>query len=110
MRAARAQFAAEFLACGGFQTTKKQFESAEQIARADADLFVLCSSDADYDAITSKLMPMLRERKHRAKVVIAGNPEGAQRLSELGITAFIHMRSNAVEVLSAIQQQLGIEE
>ena len=109
MRAARSQFASEFLACAGLSGQKQRFERSNQIASAHADLLVLCSSDPEYLGIAVELMPKLQERVHCAKVVIAGNPESAEKLRALGISDFIHMRSNAVEVLSAIQKKIGIE-
>ena len=107
MRTARSQFAAEFMACGGFGTTKHQFDHAEEIATRDADLIVLCSSDPEYVEIASCLMPVVRARG--AVIVIAGNPNDLEQLRALGIFEFIHLRSNAVEVLSAIQRRIGIE-
>jgi methylmalonyl-CoA mutase len=110
MRAARSQFASEFLACGGLSTQKQHFERVAEIAYADADLIVLCSSDSEYLALAAELFPLMRENNHRAKIAVAGNPQSADQLRALGVTEFIHMRSNAVEVLSAIQQQIGIED
>ncbi len=110
MRSARSQFSADFLACAGLVSRKQQFESAGQIAGCDADLLVLCSSDAEYLPIAGELLPMLRERGCLTTVVIAGNPDTTEDLRSLGITEFIHLRSNAVEVLSRLQQQIGIGE
>ncbi|MGA8743489.1 MAG: methylmalonyl-CoA mutase family protein [Terracidiphilus sp.] len=110
MRSARSQFSADFLACAGLASHKQQFESAGQIAGCDADLIVLCSADAEYPAIARELLPLLRDRGRAATVVIAGNPDSTEDLRNLGITEFIHLRSNAVEVLSRLQQQIGIGE
>lgn len=108
MRNARSQFSADFLACAGLASRKQQFESAGQIAGCDADLLVLCSSDAEYFPIAGELLPLLTDSGRLATVVIAGNPDTAEDLRNLGITEFIHLRSNAVEVLSRLQQQIGI--
>ena len=110
MRSARAQFAADFLACAGFAPGKQQFEHAEQIASCDADLIVLCSSDAEYLTIAGDLLSILRDRGSHAKVVIAGNPDTAEPLRNLGVPDFIHLRSNAVEVLAGLQQLIGIKD
>jgi methylmalonyl-CoA mutase len=110
MRSARAQFAADFLACAGFAPGKQQFEHAEQIAGCDADLIVLCSSDAEYLTIAGDLLSILRDRGSHAKVVIAGNPDTAEQLRNLGVADFIHLRSNAVEVLAGLQQLIGIKD
>jgi hypothetical protein len=42
-------------------------------------------------------------------VVIAGNPENAEELRRAGVADFVHLRSNALEVLAIWQQRLGIE-
>lgn len=110
MRKARSQFAVDFFACAGLASETKFFRSPEEIADSDADLIVLCSSDAEYLPVASELVPMLKARESRAGVVIAGNPDGAEQLRTLGIHAFIHVRCNAVEVLSALQRQMGIED
>jgi methylmalonyl-CoA mutase len=110
MRSARSQFAADFLACAGFATSTQQFEQAEQIADNDTDLIVLCSSDAEYLPIAAELLSSLRGRSSVTKVVIAGNPNTAEQLRELGVADFIHIRSNAVEILAGIQHLIGIKD
>ena len=110
MRSSRSQFAADFLASAGFATSIQQFDNAQQIAVSDADVIVLCSSDAEYLSIIKELLPILKDRSSRANVVIAGNPETAEQLRALGVAGFIHLRSNAVEVLAGLQQLIGIED
>jgi len=110
MRSARSQFAADFLACAGLSTSIRQFEHAEQIAETDADVIVLCSSDAEYLPMAEELLPILRERGSHPNVIIAGNPDTAEELRDLGVVDFIHLRSNAVEVLAGLQQLMGIRD
>jgi methylmalonyl-CoA mutase len=110
MRSARSQFAADFVACAGFTTSIQEFEHAEQIADSDADVIVLCSSDAEYLPIAGELLPILRDRNNRANVVIAGNPDSAERLQNLGVANFIHLRCNAVGVLASLQLVMGIRD
>jgi methylmalonyl-CoA mutase len=109
MRSARSQFAADFLACAGLVTSKSLFKSADQIANSDAELIVLCSSDAEYLPVAAELMPILKLYSNPAKVIIAGNPDTTEQLTSIGIVDFIHLRSNAVEVLTRIQQLIGIK-
>jgi methylmalonyl-CoA mutase len=109
MRSARSQFAADLLACAGLVTHKSVFESPDGIADCDAELIVLCTSDAEYLSIAEELMPLLKLRCSPANVIIAGNPEAAEQLRKIGIVDFIHLRSNAVEVLTRIQQMIGIK-
>jgi methylmalonyl-CoA mutase len=110
MRIARSQFAADFLACAGLAGEARHFESVDEIAACNAELLVLCSSDAEYLALAEDLMPMLDERESRMKVIVAGNPETAEQLKSQGVIGLIHMRSNAVEVLTALLRELGIKD
>jgi methylmalonyl-CoA mutase len=109
MSDARAQFAADFLACAGLRVDVLMCDSPSEIADTSADLVVLCSSDREYLKFAEKLVQILGQRSRAAQVAIAGNPECAEDLKRLGITQFIHLRSNAAEVLASIQQKLGIE-
>ena len=93
MRRARAEFVANFLGCAGFES----FESSS-IESGDADLIVLCSSDAEYPALAAEVVPQAQ-----VPVLIAGPPQDIP-----GIADFIHIRSNALDVLTSWQQKLGI--
>lgn len=108
MRSARSNFAADFLSCAGFAIHTQRFAAPEQIAGSDADLIVLCSSDPEYLALATALLPALKARGIATPVLIAGNPETAEQLKTAGITDFVHMRSNPIELLTKLQQQLGI--
>ena len=48
LRAARSNFAANFFACAGFETVTRRFRRTQEIAAAEGDLIVLCSSDKEY--------------------------------------------------------------
>jgi methylmalonyl-CoA mutase len=110
MRSARSQFAADFLACAGLATKIQQFKQVHQIADSNAALIVLCSSDAEYLPTALELLPCLRSRGSLAKVVIAGNPDSAEQLRDLGVSEFIHIRSNAAGVLAGIQRLIEIRD
>jgi methylmalonyl-CoA mutase len=110
MRGARSQFVAEFLAVGGFSAEVQRFDRADQIAQTEAEAIVLCSSDQEYPALTGELMPIMKERGNAAVVLIAGNPESVAELSRLGIFDFVHLKSNAVDVISRLQARIGIED
>jgi methylmalonyl-CoA mutase len=108
MRSARSGFVAEFLACAGLNTDIRKFETARAIIAVDANLIVLCSSDPEYLAIATELFAEMKTRGAQIPVMIAGNPETAEPLRAAGITEFIHLRSNPIEVLTTVQQLLGI--
>ena len=108
MRAARSHFAANFFACAGFETVTRRFRKAAEIAAADGDLIVLCGADTDYAAVASPLMAKLRDLGRTTPVIVAGNPEGAQKLAAAGVADFVHVRSNPVEMLTKWQERLGV--
>lgn len=94
MSQARAEFAANFFACAGF-------ESVVASSLGDvpaADLIVLCSSDREYPELAARVLPA-----SNAPVLIAGQPQDIR-----GVADYVHSRTNAVEFLRRWQQRLGI--
>jgi methylmalonyl-CoA mutase len=109
MRGVRSNFAANFFACAGFDIVTKRFRKVEDIAAAGSDLIVLCSADQEYATLTAELMQNLNALGRATPVAVAGNPENAEELQHNGVADFVHLRSNALEVLAVWQQRLGIE-
>jgi len=110
MRGARSNFATNFFACAGFDIRTQQFSTPSELAAADADLIVLCSSDPEYLAFTTDLMPALRTLSCATPVLVAGNPDSAEQLRATGIADFVHIRTNPIEFLTQWQKKLGIED
>ncbi|MGO9318822.1 MAG: methylmalonyl-CoA mutase family protein [Terracidiphilus sp.] len=110
MRAARSNFAANFIACAGFDLAAKRFSSAERIAASDADLIVLCSSDAEYLALATEVIARMKVLKREIPIIIAGYPDSAEQLKAAGVADFVHLRSNPIEVLARWQQRLVIKD
>ena len=108
MRGARSNFAANFFACAGFETSTRRFKRADEIAATEGDLIVLCSSDAEYADLASQLRNALRASGRTTPVVIAGNPQNAAELRAIGIADFIHLRSDVAEGLKKWQVRFGI--
>lgn len=108
MRTARSQFVGEFLGCAGLSARTHVFGAAAEVAMADADAVILCSSDPEYRAIADELMPGLCASGEPKFVLIAGNPRDREQLMALGVSDFIHIGCDAVAVLSRLQQQIGI--
>ena len=99
MRKARAAFCLNFFGCGGFDVTRGD-------SLSDADLVVLCSSDAEYLALAQEVCP-----RSAAPVLVAGNPKDQiEALQAAGVADFVHVGSNAVDTLTAWQRRLGIED
>lgn len=104
MRKARATFCTGFFGCGGYEVKETVAESLTEAAHLQADLFVLCSSDAEYADGAAAFMA----GSPQTPVVIAGLPENAEALKSMGITDFVHIRQNLVEVLSQWHESFGI--
>ena len=106
MRKARASFSSNFFACAGFniednfgfETLKKGIEAAK---KSNAKIVVICSSDDEYDTIAAEIYEALKKDK---TVVVAGYPKKImQKLQDTGIKYFIHIKSNALEMLKEFQ-------
>lgn len=111
MRKARAQFAAGFFGCAGFEVIDnlgfKTVDDGVQAAKiAKPDIVILCSSDEEYAEIASEVYESL---KNDTIVVLAGYPkEILEGLKKIGFTNLIHIKSNLLEELKRYQRELGI--
>lgn len=106
MRKARASFSSNFFACAGFEiednfgfeTIDKGIEAAK---KSKAKIIVICSSDDEYDSIVPEIFSKLKTNK---TIVVAGYPKNSiQKLQDIGIKYFIHLKSNALEMLKEFQ-------
>jgi methylmalonyl-CoA mutase len=112
MRKARVGFSLNFIACGGFEVVTKSSDSTAEAAakvatEAKADVVVLCSSDEEYPPMAK---PLIEKLGGKIPVIVAGNPATIDQLKADGVADFIHVRSNAIAVLSAWQLRLGVTE
>ena len=111
MQRARAQFAAGFFACAGFEIIDNTgFKSVEEGVRkclnAKADITVICSSDEEYEEFAPRVFD---ELKNKSIFVVAGYPKAIiEDLKQIGIKHFIHIKSNVLETLREFQEMLGI--
>lgn len=109
MRRARAEFVTEFFQCAGFGILKPPaFGTVDgALASVEAekpDFVVLCSSDAEYPGLAVEICPRLAQ-----PVIVAGYPkEALEQLKQAGVAEFVHIRSNALETLTALQRKVGI--
>ncbi len=106
MRSTRANFAVNFFGCAGFEIVAPGAfgsitETIDAAESAEPDLVVLCSSDAEYPALTREF----RTRVSRP-VVVAGSPP--ESLTAMGVVDFVHAKSDVVATLTAWQERLGI--
>ena len=112
MRIARSQFSRNFFACAGFEVVDTMgFETIEAGVRASlesqADIVVVCSSDIEY----ADIVPGIYEQiKGQALLVVAGYPKPyIDDFKAMGITHFIHTKSNVLETLQEFQELLNIK-
>lgn len=114
MRTARASFSSNFFGCAGFEIINNiGFDTPEDGVKAaienKADIVVICSSDDEYPNFVPNIINQLKEQKADIRTIIAGNPkEHIEKLKQAGADDFIHVRSNALEILSQYQKILGI--
>lgn len=110
-RQARAQFSCNFLAAAGYQVIDNLGfptveEGVEAAVKAGADIVVLCSSDDEYAQYAPSAFKALAGR---AIFIVAGNPACAEDLKKEGITYFVHVRTNQLEMLTELNAKLGIK-
>jgi methylmalonyl-CoA mutase len=99
MKGARANFCLNLLGCAGFDIVE-----SEEYQGTDADLIVLCSSDAEYPAMAREVCPRVM-----VPVLVAGNPkEQIEALPAAGVEGFIHVHSDLIETLTHWQDKLGM--
>ncbi len=115
MRKARVGFSMNFFGATGFEIViaaakDDPASAAEAIAERKPDLVVLCSADPQYPPMVRPLIETLRQSKV-IPVIVAGYPkDDIEQLQRDGVADFIHVRSNALEVLTRWQQQLEVRD
>jgi methylmalonyl-CoA mutase len=108
MRLARAQFSGNFMAVAGFEiidnagfaTVEEGIEAAN---KAGADVVVVCSSDDEYAEIAPKI-----NEGAKGITVVAGAPKCMDELKEKGIKYFVNVKSNVLDTLTELQNDLNI--
>jgi methylmalonyl-CoA mutase len=112
MRKARASFSSEFFGTAGFSIMGEFFnadpvKAAEESAASEADIVVICSSDADYETGALPFVQAFKAKGGDKLLVLAGYPEAlVATLKEAGVDVFIHVKTNAIEVLTDFQNKL----
>lgn len=112
MRKARASFAAEFFGTAGFSIMGEFFwedvrEGAEESVKSEADIIVMCSSDAEYETEGKIFAETFKSFGRDKKLLLAGYPaEITDSLRQAGVDDFIHVKTNVAEFISALQDEL----
>ena len=112
MRKARAAFAYDFIGVSGFDVhQEKSFgspqEAAEQSAKSDSHVVVICSSDQDYDENGIGFVKSFRAINTEKVLLLAGNPTNIiDELTAAGLDGFVHMKSDVIMTMSKIQDKI----
>lgn len=110
----RADFARGFLEVAAFHVQDSppcpDVESAVLAAQqSDASMLVFCGSDARYSDVVPTLAARLRQEYPGAILLLAGYPtEQVDSFRGAGVDDFIHLRANCLELLTTLQQRLGV--
>jgi methylmalonyl-CoA mutase len=111
---ARADFASGFFAAGGYDVISPHgFESTQKavdaFAESNAKIAVICSTDEKYPTLVPPLVAALKTNRPDAIVVLAGfPPDQIEAHKAAGIDEFIHIRADAVELLTRFHNKLGV--
>ncbi|MCB2154164.1 acyl-CoA mutase large subunit family protein [bacterium] len=114
MRKARAGFCFGFFGAGGFEVEEAAApDSTDAAVKAILDsgsrVAVICSDDASYPEVVPPIVEKVRAAKKDVLVYVAGYPkESVEALEAAGVDGFVHVRSDVVETLSALQDRLGL--
>ncbi len=112
MRKARAAFAYDFLGVSGFDIwSEKSYTTVTQAAKDSANsashVVVICSSDQDYDTSALEFVKTFRALNKDKVLLLAGYPVTLiDNLNQAGLNGCIHIKSDIVQTISAIQKQV----
>ena len=101
----------QLFGCAGYELIENNgFASIEEGTTAalasNADIVVLCSSDAEYPALVTDFCQALRGK---TQLVLAGYPKDEiENYRQQGIQHFIHVKANLLETLQSFQKILSI--
>jgi len=112
---ARADFSRGFFEVAGFEVVvpagaKTVEDAAAAALKSGANAVCICSTDDTYPEIVPALLKALRAQKPNLFVILAGYPtEQIEAHKAAGVNEFIHIRANALEVLTHIAAKLGVQ-
>jgi len=109
MRSARSKFARNFFGVAGFDITdnlrfKDPAEAVQAAVEENADVIVLCSSDAEYPDLGRAFRSALSDVDRDPLLVIAGNAD--QMDADVDADGFVHLGSPLLETLRTYQDRL----
>ena len=111
---ARADFTRGFLEVAAFDVIGNDgFTSTDEAAQAAQDsgasAVVICSTDKTYPDLVPPLTKSIKHAIPNAVVLVAGYPaEHIDTFKAAGVDDFIHMRANCYQLLSNLQNKMGV--
>jgi methylmalonyl-CoA mutase cobalamin-binding subunit len=113
VRNARANFAGNFLGCGGFQIIAPVGYDSIKDARAavredDSEIVVLCAPDCDYADLVDDLLLDESRRNVRTMSGIVASHEAAHELDVLPVDFILHRDADFTGILKQIQRHFRI--
>ncbi len=110
----RSDFSKAFFEVGGFNILQTKADSdaikvSKEALEKEDDVFVVCSSDKNYETIVPEVCKFIKSEKPKATIVLAGYPkEQVENYKKSGIDFFIHVRANSYEINKNIQVIKGV--
>jgi methylmalonyl-CoA mutase len=112
---ARSDFSRGFFAAGGYEVISSEGfavpeAAAKAFAQSKARIAVICSADEKYPLLVPALVAAIRSQRADAIIVLAGLPAGQiEAHKQAGVDEFIHVRADALELLTTFHRRLGID-
>lgn len=112
----RTDFAAGFFHVGGLYTTNSpSFTNVEELhawlpTNLKTNHICICGNDDTYGEMLGEVVTTIKQHNPNIIILLAGLPDQhrKEKLLSLGVTDFIHLKSNCYEQLSAIHQEMGL--
>lgn len=111
---ARADFARGLFEVAGFEVVvPRGFATTDEAVQAavesGAGAVCVCSTDETYPALVPPLIQGVRAARPGTSIILAGYPpDQVEAHKASGVDEFIHVRANALEVLTTIAKRLGV--
>jgi len=111
---ARADFSRGFLEVGAFEVIGNDgFKTTDQAIQAatasGAGAVVICSTDKTYPDLVPPLVQGIKVARPDTQVLVAGYPaDHVKAFKAAGVDDFIHIRANCYDLLTKLQNQMGV--
>jgi methylmalonyl-CoA mutase len=112
---ARADFARGFLSVAGYEILSSEAfktpqDAVDAFSKSNAQIAVVCSTDDNYPALVPPLAQGLHAARANALVLLAGYPQDQiEAHKQSGVDDFIHIRADALDLLTRLHKRMGID-